>query len=139
MALRRSARARVPASESDAANSSQEMERRKRKRNTMTPETSQSPGKAGSPSNYNDADHHHNNNDSNSQNHEVASSSSPLQPKSIARKIVVKNTRKAQSDANESSDMSYLDVKTEEGSEIDLQDLYMSDDDRMKLETVLKV
>ena len=122
MSLRRSARARISAVDSDVVTSG---EKRKRKRSTMTPETSQSPAKAVSP-----LEEQHLN--------EGASSSSPSNGR-IARKIIVKNTRKSLPEV-ETPASPLADLKTEEAVESDeeLQELHMSDEDRKKLLTVLQ-
>jgi len=108
----------------------------------MTPEASQSPGKAaGSPLNDNSNNHHH--------QQEEPSSSSPTAGRTSSRKIVVKNVRGGNSLQGEMKDMvpesngtmSLTNLKAEKQDEADeeLQELCIGDDDKEKLETVLKV
>lgn len=142
MSLRRSARARMSAADLDVVTGSGG-ERRKRKRSNLTPETSQSPGKAGSPNYSDDAT-------TNATAAAKASSSSSSSPSattarlsSSSRKIVVKtpSTRKSQSDSIPTLNNGLADLKSENVIEEDdeLQELLINDEDRHKLEAVLKM
>lgn len=134
--LRRSARARVPATDSDGVVIP---EPRKRKRSTMTPETSQSPAKGNSPG-MEDSLH----NGSAEHSSPLAANTSSTRP--LARKIIVKTSRKLQSDPSTTS--SQISAPTSNGitnldSEGDakqdnLQDTLLSEDDKKKLETIIK-
>jgi type IV secretory pathway VirJ component len=153
MSLRRSARARLSASDPDVpgpvatSTASQSAEKRKRKRSTMTPETSQSPEKALSPP----ADQMLQQQQQLQQQTQSAAVS-PLSEKVLpSRKIVVRNPYrdpgKTQSDVKDglappesNGTLTAIDVEMEkyDESEEELQELYMDEDDKRKLETVLK-
>ena len=109
----------------------------------MTPETSQSPGKAGSPTSDGQQD--------------TTMSSSPSMTRPSTRKIVVRSSRtgqKPQAQAQAQSDVTseiappapngngvLLDLESEDdaGEREELRELYMGEEDKKKLETVLRV